>query len=155
MDTKRPDQRPHPGKKQAKLEQFLAALLSHPTVESAARSIGIGHTTAVRWLQDPVVAERRREAAREASRVAQTRMQETLTKAVDRLNTLLDAENESVQVSAVRITLDFNQRVIELAELRERLERLEQIAKSAGKGNYEQPISSTASGTVGKSNGAA
>jgi hypothetical protein len=153
MSTKGPDPRPHPGKK-AKLEQFLSALLTCPNVESAARLVGIGHSTAVRWLADPVVAERRREMAREASRACATRMQETLTRAVDRLNTLLDAENESVQISAVRITLEYNQRVIELAELRDRLERLEQIAKSAGKtNNYEQPISAPP-GTVGKTNGA-
>ena len=34
-------------------EQLIAALLSCPTVEAAAKAVGIGNVTAWKWRKDP------------------------------------------------------------------------------------------------------
>jgi hypothetical protein len=143
------------GPKRSKLDSFLNALLVARTIEEAAAQAHISRRTATRWLGDPSVQARRQQQARQAAREATMRIEQMLTKAAARLDELLDGENENVRLGAVRLALDYHQRAIELVELRERLERLEQIAKSAAKGNYEQPISSASSGTVGKTNGSA
>jgi hypothetical protein len=46
------------GKAQSETEQFIAALLSYPTVEAAAKAVGVGNVTAWRWRKDPAFAER-------------------------------------------------------------------------------------------------
>jgi hypothetical protein len=122
MDTNGRDSRIHPGKKGGKVDQFIAALTIQPTIELAAKSVGIGSTTAYRWLKDPVIAERRREAAREASRHAQTRLREAMYQAVDRLRKLIEhADSEAVAVSACRAVLEFNCKIIELDDLQEQI----------------------------------
>jgi hypothetical protein len=40
-------------KRSRKQEQFIAALLSHSTVEAAAKVVGIGNVTAWKWRKDP------------------------------------------------------------------------------------------------------
>ena len=48
----------HGEKRSRKQEQFIAALLSHSTVDAAAKSVGIGDVTAWKWRKDPAFAER-------------------------------------------------------------------------------------------------
>ena len=65
----------HGEKRSRKQEQFIAALLSYPTVEAAAKTVGIGDVTAWRWRQDPAFAQRYREATREVMRHTSARLQ--------------------------------------------------------------------------------
>ena len=44
---------PEGGKKPRKLNEFIAAMLSHSSVEDAARAAGISRATGWRWLKDP------------------------------------------------------------------------------------------------------
>src|SRR5438046_455273 len=43
----------HGAKFGRKKEEAIVALLSNPTIEQAARTIGIGTKTLLRWLKDP------------------------------------------------------------------------------------------------------
>ena len=58
----------HGEKRSRKTEQFIAALLTEPTVEAAAKKAGIGDVTAWRWMNDRAFADQYREARREAMR---------------------------------------------------------------------------------------
>jgi hypothetical protein len=42
----------HGEKRSRKTEQFIAALLTEPTVEAAAKKAEIGDVTAWRWMKD-------------------------------------------------------------------------------------------------------
>jgi hypothetical protein len=53
----------HGAKFERKKEEAIAALLSQPNPEAAARATGIGTTTLLRWQKDPEFAERRKESA--------------------------------------------------------------------------------------------
>jgi hypothetical protein len=91
-------------KRSRKQEQFIAALLSHPTVEAAAEAVGIGDVTAWRWRKDPAFAERYREAAREVMSHTSARLQEATRVAVDCLREVTGNKDEpaSSRVSAAR-----------------------------------------------------
>jgi transposase-like protein len=43
----------HGAKYERKKEEAIAALLTQKNIEEAARSIGIGHATLLRWLKEP------------------------------------------------------------------------------------------------------
>jgi hypothetical protein len=55
----------HGEKKTRKLDQFIAAMMSHGPVEAAAAA-GIAASTARRWMKDPVVIRRLAEPRRDA-----------------------------------------------------------------------------------------
>ena len=65
----------HGEKRSRKQEQFIAALLSYPTVEAAAKAVGMGRVTAWRLRKDPAFAQRYREATRDAMRHAAAQLQ--------------------------------------------------------------------------------
>lgn len=56
----------HGAKLERKQEEAIAALLTHRTVEEAARSIDIAPSTLLRWLKDPDFDAAYREARRVA-----------------------------------------------------------------------------------------
>src|SRR5215469_6537747 len=56
----------HGEKKTRRLDQFIAAMLKHGTVEAAAKVAGIAASTAWRWMRDPDVLARLREVRKDA-----------------------------------------------------------------------------------------
>ena len=62
---------------------IIAALLEHPSIEAAAKSVGIGTATAWRWMKDPDFIEQYRDARREAMRHTTARLQEAAREAVE------------------------------------------------------------------------
>src|SRR6516165_10652419 len=95
--------RGHGGKKGRKLDAFVMAMMSHPTVEATAAAVEISPATAYRWLQDEAVIRRLAEARRDAMSRAIARLQEAATEAVDCLcQVQRDGESESARVSAAR-----------------------------------------------------
>ena len=56
--------------------EHLAALLTQKNIEEAARSIGIGHATLLRWLKEPEFDGAYREARRAAFRQSVARLQQ-------------------------------------------------------------------------------
>jgi transposase-like protein len=56
----------HGAKFSQKMEQAIAALLSHRSVEEAARAVGISPNTLLRWMKEPEFEAALREAQRTA-----------------------------------------------------------------------------------------
>src|SRR5215467_3129182 len=65
----------HGEKRSRKTEQFIAALLTKPTVEAAAKKAGIGDVTAWRWMKDRAFADQYREALMKDMRHTTARLQ--------------------------------------------------------------------------------
>jgi len=116
-----------------KLNGFIAAMLSHSSVEDAARAAGISRVTAWRWLKDPAVQARLREARKDAMNAAMVRLQDAAAGAVDCLcEVQREGESESARVSAARCILEQALRAAEVGDLEERLAKLEAIAQGRG-----------------------
>src|SRR5262245_61449556 len=125
----------HGGRKTRRVDLFVAQLICHATVEEAASAAKISSATAWRYLRDPSVLSRVREACRSTMDQAKALLQAASVEAVQCLRQILrDAKNESVQISAAKIILEMGLRAIELGDIDERLDKLEQIAKSRWKG---------------------
>ncbi|HEY6345584.1 MAG TPA: transposase family protein [Bryobacteraceae bacterium] len=121
----------HGEKRSWKQEQFIAALLSHPTVEAAAKAVGIGDTTAWRWRNDPAFAGRYREATREAMRHAAAILQGAAREAVDTLRAILSkGESEAARVSAARTILEMAFKAADVEDIQQRLDALEQAVEA-------------------------
>jgi hypothetical protein len=116
----------HGEKRTRKQEQLIAALLSHPTIEAAAKSIGISDATAWRWMKTSEFQVAYREARREAMRQTTARLQEAAREAVDALREVQrTGESESARVSAARTILEQAIKAADLEEVQARLEALE------------------------------
>jgi phage terminase small subunit len=123
-----------------KLNGFIASLLSSPNVEAAAKAAGVSRATACRWLKDPAVQARLREARKDAMSTAMARLQEAAAGAVDCLcEVQKEGESESARVSAARCVLEQALRAAELGDLEERLAKLETIAQSRSWRSDEPP----------------
>lgn len=121
----------HGEKKSRKAEQFIAALLSYPTIEAAAKSVGIGNATAWRWMKDPKFTEEYREARREAMRHTTARLQEAAREAVECLRKVQrTGESESARVSAARTILEQALKAVDLEDVQQRLDTLEQAVRT-------------------------
>jgi len=144
----------HGEKKSRKLDAFIAAVLSHPTIEGAAAAVGVAGSTARRWLQDPAVVQRLAEARRDSMRATMSRLQANATRAADNLDKLQQtAESEAVRLAAARANLEFAFRATELTDIQERIDRLEELAKNRWKGPIDEPPNPTATGTTRGPNG--
>jgi hypothetical protein len=120
----------HGEKKARKLDQFVAAMMSHRTVESAAASVGIAASSAHRWLKDPVVIQRLAEARRDAMNRAIARLQEAASEAVECLcQVQRDGDSESARVSAAKTILELSLRAADLEDVLGRLDSLERAVK--------------------------
>jgi hypothetical protein len=148
---------PDSRKKPRKLDEFIRALLTNPSLEDAARAVGISRTTAWRWLKNPAVIAQLHEARREAWGRALAMLQEAGPEAVQALREVLRAaESESSKVSAAKAVLELGVKVVELTDLQQRIETLEQVAKTTRnwKGpNDDQPPAPA--GSARKTNGSA
>jgi hypothetical protein len=120
----------HGEKRSRKQEQFIAALLSYPAIEAAAKTVGIGDVTAWRWRNDPAFAEQYRKATREAMLHTAALLQGAARDAVDTLRAIQSkAESEAARVSAARTILDMALKAADLEDVQRRLDALEQAAK--------------------------
>jgi hypothetical protein len=63
------------GKINHKFERFIERLLSSPSVENAAQSVGISLRTGWRWMRDPAVIARLAELRRQSMQHAMLRLQ--------------------------------------------------------------------------------
>jgi hypothetical protein len=116
----------HGEKRTRKQEQLIAALLSHPTIEAAAKSVGISDATAWRWMKTTEFQAAYRQARREAMRQTTARLQEAAAEAVDALREVQrSGESESARVSAARTILEQSIKAADLEDVQMRLEGLE------------------------------
>ena len=131
------------------MDEFIVALLANPSVEAAAAAVGIGRVTAWRWLKDPDVIARCREARRDALRHTTARLQEAARASVECLDKVQhEGESESARVSAARTLLELSLKAADTEDIHSRLDLLEQAVKSQKKGNDDDEEKHAAAGAT-------
>ena len=122
------------GKFGRKKEEAIAALLSQPTVEQAARSINIGLRTLLRWLQNPEFKQAYYKARRDAFGQATARLQQASGAAVMTLLKIMVDPNApaSTRVRAADSVLDHGAKAIEIEDIEARVAALEEATQNHG-----------------------
>lgn len=122
----------HGSKFGRKKEQAVAALLSHRSIEEAARAAGIGFNTLLRWLKLPEFQAAYREARRAAFGQAIARLQQgTSAAATTLLKTMIDPNTPaSVRVRAAEAIFNHAARAIEIEDIEARVTALEAATAS-------------------------
>src|ERR1700744_4645695 len=120
-----------------KREEAIAALLTHRSIEEAAKSIGVGTQMRLRWLKVPEFQPAYRDARRAAYGQATARLQQATSAAVSTLLKIMVDTNSpaSTRVRAADSILDHAKQAIEIEDVEVRVAALEQAAelsKSAG-----------------------
>jgi transposase-like protein len=118
----------HGAKFSRKMEGAVAALLTQRNVEEAARAVGIGPATLLRWLKVPEFLAAYREARRAAFGQSIARLQQgTSAAATTLLKTLIDpATPASVRVRAAEAIFNHAAKAIEIEDIEARVAELEQ-----------------------------
>lgn len=115
------------GKISRKGPQAIAALLSEPTHEAAAKKAGIGTATLSRWLADPTFQSRYRLAQREAFASAVARLQSASGLAAETLAQEMTGDRAGDRIRAALGVLEHAFRARELGEMESRLTKLEKL----------------------------
>jgi hypothetical protein len=113
------------------MEGAIAALLSHRSVEEAAKATGIGTQTLLRWMKIPEFDAAYREARRDTFRQSLARLQQASTAAVSTLLKIMvdPAAPHSVRLRAADSVLDHAKHAIEIEDVEVRVAALEQAGK--------------------------
>ena len=121
------------GKFGRKQEEAIVALLSQATVEQAARVVGIGTRTLMRWLQLPEFKAAYHKARRDAFGQATSRLQQASGAAVSTiLKIMLDKDAPvSSRLRAAESVVDKAAKAIEIEEIEARVSELERAAEAA------------------------
>jgi transposase-like protein len=122
----------HGSKFSRKKEAAIEALLTHRNVEEAARAVGIGKQTLLRWMKMPEFQADYQEACRNAVSQTNGRLQGASGAAASTLLKIMVDGNApaSARVRAAESVLDRANRAIDSEEVQARLAALEQTAKS-------------------------
>jgi|SRR6516225_9186184 hypothetical protein len=123
----------HGAKYERKKEEAIVAFLTQKNIEEAARSIGIGSATLLRWLKDPDFDTAYREARRAAFRQSVARLQQASGAAVTTLLKLMidPTTPPSTRARAADSVLDHSAKAIELEDIEARVSELERAAETA------------------------
>jgi transposase-like protein len=119
-----------------KKEEAIAALLSQRNIEDAAKSIGIGTQTLLRWLKIPEFDEAYQKARRAAVSQSSARLQQATSAAVSTLLKIMVDQNTpaSTRVRAADSVLDHASKAIEIEDVEVRVAALEQAAELSKQG---------------------
>jgi len=122
----------HGAKFGRKKEEAIAALLSHRNIEEAARAIGVGYKTLLRWLELPEFRDAYRNARREAVQQAVARLQQATGAAGLTILKLMTDPNvpAAVRLRAAECVFDHAIKAIELEDIEVRVAELERAADS-------------------------
>ena len=112
------------------MEEAVAALLTQRNQEEAARAVGIGPATLLRWQKVPEFQQAYREARRAAHGQSVARLQQATSAAVTTLlKVMVDpATPASTKVRAADSVLDHSAKAIELEDIEARLADVERAA---------------------------
>jgi hypothetical protein len=126
----------HGAKFARKMDDAIAALLTHRNVEEAASAVQISTKTLLRWMKDPVFDRAFRAARRATFSQSVARLQQAAPAAVTTLlKTLVDANAPaSVRVRAAECIMNHSIKAIELEDIEARLSELESAAEQSGPG---------------------
>lgn len=118
--------RGHGAKFGRKKEEAIAALLTQRNVEDAAKAVGIGTATLLRWLKNPEFDGAYRGAKRAAYGQAVARLQQgTSAAATTLLKTMIDTNTPaSVKVRAAEAIFNHAAKAIEIEDIEARVASL-------------------------------
>jgi hypothetical protein len=121
----------HGAKYGRKMEEAIAALLTHKNIDEAAKAAGVSNKTLFRWMQLPEFDRAYRDARRAAFGQATARLQQASSAAVSALlRVLVDpASPASSRVRAADCILNHAQEAIELEDIEARVRELEAAAR--------------------------
>ena len=127
--------RGHGAKFSRKMEEAVAAVLTQKNLEEAARSVGIGIATLLRWQKMPEFKAALRQARRDAYSQSIGRLQQATSAAVSTLlKTMVDPGTPaSTKVRAADSVLSHAAKAIELEDIEARVSELERAAEEASK----------------------
>ena len=125
-----------------KMEQAIAALLSHRNVEEAARAVGISANTLLRWTKEPEFDAAYREARRTAFSQSIARLQDASGAAVTTvLKIMLDLNAPAgTRLRAAEVVLEQATKAIEMEDIEARVAELERAAGSAKRSRKRSAI---------------
>ena len=125
-----------------KVEQAIAALLSHRSVEEAARAVGISANTLLRWLKEPEFEAACREARRTAFSQSIARLQDASGAAVTTvLKIMLDTNAPAgTRLRAAEVVLEQATKAIGMDDIDARVAELERAADSGKRSRKRSPI---------------
>jgi len=123
----------HGAKLGRKQEEAIAALLTQPRVEDAARTVGVAVRTLYRWMREPEFAARCKEARRAAFGQCTARLQQMSAAAVSTLGKIMVDANAPAasRVRAASCILERAAQAIEIEEIETRLDALESAAEDS------------------------
>jgi hypothetical protein len=124
----------HGAKFGRKHEEAIVALLSHRTVEEAARAIGIAPKTLFRWMNEPEFDTAYREARRKAFGQSVSRLQQAAGAAVSTLLKLMvdPSTPAATKARCAHSVLDHGRKAMELDDIQVRLDALESSVGTNG-----------------------
>ena len=122
--------RGHGAKFSRKMEDTVAALLTQPNVDAAARSVGISVATLMRWQKDSEFQKALREARRAAFGQAIARWQQMSAAAVTTLGKMMVEQSApaSTRVRAAEAIINHAAKAIEIEDIEARVSELERAA---------------------------
>ena len=114
-----------------KKEEAIAALLTQRNIEEAARAVGIGTQTLLRWMKVPDFDKAYREARRAAFSQSVARLQQASGAAVSTLLKIMvdPGAPASTRVRAADSVLDHSAKSIEIEDIEARVAALERAAE--------------------------
>ena len=120
----------HGAKFDRKMDEAIMALLTHQSVDAAARAIDVVAPTLMCWMKDPEFDAAYRAARRAAFGQSVARLQQATGAAVSvLLKVMVDtATPASVRVRAADSVLDHSAKAIELEDIEARVAELERAA---------------------------
>jgi hypothetical protein len=127
--------RGHGAKFSRKMEEAVAAVLTQKNLEEAARSVGIGTATLLRWQKMPEFKAALRQARRDTYSQSIGRLQQATSAAVSTLlKTMVDPGTPpSTKVRAADSVLSHAAKAIELEDIEARVSELERAAEEVAK----------------------
>ena len=110
-----------------KQTQALAALLTQPTKEKAAKAAGIGLTTLKRYLADPEFQEEYQKAVSDLIEDAATAAKQSLNPALSCLRKIVTREDvtDANKIAASRSLIEYGLRLIETFDIMRKIDELE------------------------------
>ncbi len=126
----------HGAKFGRKKEAAIVALLTHRTTEDAARAVGIGGATLLRWQKEPEFQAGYREAKRAAYAQSIARLHQMSSAAVSTLGKVMvdPTTPPATKVRAADSILNHTIKAIELEDIEARVTELEQAVEGAKSG---------------------
>jgi hypothetical protein len=124
----------HGSKFGRKQEEAITALLTHRTIDEAAKAVGIAPNTLLKWMKDPEFDAAYREGRRLAFRQSVARLQHASSAAVTTLLKIMvdPMAPHSTRVRAADSVLDHSAKAIEIEDIEARVAELERAAQMKG-----------------------